>query len=185
MGSVPLGGNTVFFAREVIEQVGGWDERNLTEDADIGIRISCLGERVRVVYDDRYVTREETPPSLTHFIKQRTRWCQGFLQTLKKGEWRRLPTFEQKLLAVYTLGFPNAQATLGIYALLSFVMVFTVKTTVGVAIILLLPTYLLGAHFCLSMIGLFEFTRAHGLRLSWAMPLTMTPAPTAAGPAPT
>src|SRR5215469_14028084 len=40
VGSIPLGGNTVFFARTVVERVGGWDERNLTEDADIGIRIS-------------------------------------------------------------------------------------------------------------------------------------------------
>src|SRR5260221_14682186 len=64
LGSIPLGGNTIFFARESLVRLGGWDERNLTEDADIGIRISVLGERVRVVYDDRYVTREETPPTL-------------------------------------------------------------------------------------------------------------------------
>ena len=44
---------------------------------------------VRVVYDDRYVTREETPPTLDHFIRQRTRWSQGFLQTLMKRAWRR------------------------------------------------------------------------------------------------
>ena len=173
MGSVPLGGNTVFFTRAIIEQVGGWDERNLTEDADIGIRISCLGEKVRVVYDDRYVTREETPPTLGHFIKQRTRWCQGFLQTLKKGEWKKLPTFEQKALAVYTLGFPHVQAILGLYVLLSIVMMFTMTTSVPVAIVLLLPTYLLAAHFSLALIGLFEFTRAHSLKLSWSRPLVM------------
>src|SRR5262245_63689391 len=67
-GTIPLGGNTVFFARTVLERVDGWDEHNLTEDADIGIRASCLGERVRVIYDDRYVTREETPPTPGHFI---------------------------------------------------------------------------------------------------------------------
>ena len=64
IGSIPLGGNTVFFGRQVLERVGGWDEHNLTEDADIGIRISCQGEPIRVVYDERYVTREETPPTL-------------------------------------------------------------------------------------------------------------------------
>ncbi len=89
LGMTPLGGNTVFFTREVLQRVGGWDEQDLTEDADIGIRISLLGERMRVIYDDRYVTREETPPTLSQFIKQRTRWSQGFLQTLLKGEWRR------------------------------------------------------------------------------------------------
>ena len=53
LGMTPLGGNTVFFTRRVLQRVGGWDERDLTEDADIGIRISLLGEQIRVVYDDR------------------------------------------------------------------------------------------------------------------------------------
>lgn len=173
MGSIPLGGNTVFFARSIIEKVGGWDERNLTEDADIGIRISCMGERVRIVSDDAYVTREETPPNLRQFIKQRTRWSQGFLQTLKKGEWRKLPHFDQRMLAFYTLGFPNAQAVLGLYALLSLFMMFTVKTPVAVALVLFLPCYLLVAHFSLSLVGLYEFTKAHGLKLSWRRPVIM------------
>ena len=59
LGMTPLGGNTVFFTRDVLQRVGGWDEQDLTEDADIGIRISLLGEQMRVIYDDRYVTREE------------------------------------------------------------------------------------------------------------------------------
>ena len=52
LGMTPLGGNTVFFTRQVLERVGGWDEQDLTEDADIGIRLSLMGERMRVVYDD-------------------------------------------------------------------------------------------------------------------------------------
>ncbi len=173
LGTIPLGGNTVFFSRDVLERLGGWDENNLTEDADIGIRLSVMGERVRVVYDDRYVTKEETPPTLGHFIRQRTRWSQGFLQTLKKGDWRRLPSIEQKLLAVYTLGFPTAQAALGLYVPVSLVMMFTVKTPVLIAIILWLPFYLLAAHFTLTIIGLYEFTDAHGLKPSWETPLIM------------
>lgn len=166
LGAIPLGGNTVFFARDVVERIGGWDERNLTEDADIGIRLSSSGERIRVVYDDRYVTREETPPTLGQFIRQRTRWSQGFLQTFVKGEWRRLPDLKQRLLAIYTLGFPSAQALLGVYAVLSLVMMFTIKAPVFVTMLLDLPFYLLAAHLCLSIIGLYEFTDAHGLRPS-------------------
>jgi glycosyltransferase XagB len=172
-GTIPLGGNTVFFARPVLERVGGWDEQNLTEDADIGMRISIQGERVCVVYDDRYVTREETPPSIEQFIKQRTRWSQGFLQTLKKGDWLRLPTWEQRLLALYTLGFPCAQAVLGLYVLVSAAMVFWLKTEVGVAIILTLPLYMLIAHFLMALIGLYEFTHAHGLKPSLRTPVVM------------
>jgi cellulose synthase/poly-beta-1,6-N-acetylglucosamine synthase-like glycosyltransferase len=172
-GTIPLGGNTVFFARTVLERVGGWDERNLTEDADIGMRISIQGERVCVVYDDRYVTREETPPSIEQFIKQRTRWSQGFLQTLKKGDWLRLPSWEQRLLALYTLGFPCAQAVLGLYVLVSAAMMFWLKTPVLIAIVLTLPLYLLIAHFLMAVIGLYEFTEAHGLKPSWRTPLVM------------
>lgn len=170
---IPLGGNTVFFAREVLELVGGWDETNLTEDADVGIRISKMGEPVRVVYDDRYVTREETPPTLAHFIKQRTRWSQGFLQTLRKGEWRGLPGFEQRMLAVYTLAFPTIQAVLGLYVLVSLATMFTIKTPVITAMILWLPFYVLAGHFMLSVLGLYEFTDAHGLKPSVMTPVVM------------
>ena len=174
VGSIPLGGNTVFFGRSLLERVGGWDEHNLTEDADIGIRVSCLGEPIRVVYDERYVTREETPPTLGSFIKQRTRWSQGFLQTLMKREWRRLPTLRQQLLAVYTLIFPSIQALLGVYLLVAIIAMLTIKTPVLNAFILLSPCYLLVAHFCLSVIGLFDFADAHGLKPRWTTVVVMT-----------
>jgi cellulose synthase/poly-beta-1,6-N-acetylglucosamine synthase-like glycosyltransferase len=168
-----LGGNTVFFTRQVLERVGGWDEHDLTEDADIGIRISLLGERMRVIYDDRYVTREETPPSLGQFIKQRTRWSQGFLQTLLKGEWKQFPKLRQRLLAIYALGFPTVQAVWGLYLLASVLMMFTMKVPLLMALILDLPFYLLAAHFLLNVIGLYEFTKAHGLKPTWKTPLVM------------
>src|SRR5713101_7082818 len=92
IGMTPLGGTTVFVRREMLEALGGWDERCLTEDADLGIRLSVGGARIRVIYDDAYVTREETPASIGQFIKQRTRWNQGFIQVLLKGDWLRLET---------------------------------------------------------------------------------------------
>lgn len=173
LGMTLLGGNTVFFTRQVLERVGGWDEHDLTEDADIGIRISLLGERMRVIYDDRYVTREETPPSLGQFIKQRTRWSQGFLQTLLKGEWKQFPKLRQRLLAIYALGFPTVQAVWGLYLLASVLMMFTMKVPLLMALILDLPFYLLAAHFLLNVIGLYEFTKAHGLKPTWKTPLVM------------
>lgn len=174
LGMIPLGGNTVFFAREIVDAVGGWDETNLTEDADMGIRISAMGEPVRVVYDDRYVTKEETPPTLGHFVRQRTRWCQGFLQTLKKGEWRRLPTAKQRLLALYTLGFPSAQSVLALYVPVSLWMMLTFKLPVILAIVLLTPFYFLLAHWMITTIGLYEFASAHNLHPSKGTLLKMT-----------
>ncbi|TAK33023.1 MAG: glycosyltransferase [Chloroflexota bacterium] len=173
LGMIPLGGNTVFFARELLEQIGGWDETNLTEDADIGIRISVTGEDVRVVYDDRYVTKEETPPTLAHFIRQRTRWSQGFLQTLRKGTWTKLPGWEQRLLALYTLAFPSFQAVLTGYVLLSLWMMLAVRVTTPVAMLLISPAYLLFAHYIISVVGLYEFADAHGLHPSKMAAFTM------------
>ena len=166
LGAIPLGGNTVFFDRALIASVGGWDEHNLTEDADLGLRLSAAGERTRVVYDDRYVTREETPPTLAHFIRQRTRWNQGFIQTLHKGAWRNLPTRKQRWLAWYTLAFPQAQAFLAIYVPFSLVTMLAFKAPVLVALISYLPVVMLLAHFLTAVVGLHEFSSAHELEVS-------------------
>lgn len=171
--SIPLGGNTVFFNRGLLHRLGGWDETNLTEDADIGLRISQLGVPVRVIYDDRYVTREETPATLQQFVKQRTRWSQGFLQTLAKGTWKQMPTRSQRWLAFYTLAFPNAQAALGLYVPLSLIMTVALKVPVPVALVSYLPVLLLAAHFMINVVGLYEFTEAHGLPASPAMVVKM------------
>jgi cellulose synthase/poly-beta-1,6-N-acetylglucosamine synthase-like glycosyltransferase len=173
LGAIPLGGNTVFFDRNLIVELGGWDEHNLTEDAEIGLRLSAAGERIRVVYDSRYVTREETPPTLGHFLRQRTRWSQGFLQTLHKGSWRRLQTRRQRFLAFYTLAFPQAQALLGIYVLFSLGTMFYFKATVLVALISFLPVMMLLAYFLVCTVGLYEFTRAYGMKASPAVVIGM------------
>jgi len=167
-GAITLGGNTVFFDRALLMSIGGWDETNLTEDADIGLRLSGTGEKIRVVYDDRYVTREETPPSLGQFIKQRTRWSQGFIQTMRKGTWKGLPTRRQRLLAFYTLSFPIFQALLGLYFPFSLVTMFSLKVPVQIALISYLPVVMLLAHFLISVVGLREFTAAHGLKATRA-----------------
>jgi glycosyltransferase XagB len=166
LGAIPLGGNTVFFERALIARVGGWDERNLTEDADLGLRLSAAGERARVVYDDRYVTKEETPPTLAHFIRQRTRWNQGFIQTLRKGVWRDLPTRKQRLLAWYTLAFPEGQALLAIYIPFSLITMLAFKAPVLVALISYLPVVMLLAHFLTGVVGLYEFAGAHELEVT-------------------
>lgn len=173
MGMMPLGGNTVFIQRDLLVQTGGWDQNCLTEDADIGIRLSAAGIPTRVVYDDRYVTREETPPSVSQFVKQRTRWDQGFLQVLIKGEWRSLPTVQQRLLALYTLAFPLLQALMLLYLPVSLWSMFAVKVPVLIAMLSTLPLYMLLVQFLVNLMGLYEFARIHDLRLGKLAPLHM------------
>lgn len=172
-GITPLGGNTVFFDTALLHELGGWDETNLTEDAEIGIRLSAQNERVRVIYDDEFVTKEETPPNLRGFIRQRTRWNQGFLQTLQKGVWQTMPRRANRLRALHILSFPFVQAVQALYVPISLAMLVLLKLPVLVAIILFVPGYLLFAHYLLTVVGLNSFARAHGLRLRRHGPLLL------------
>jgi cellulose synthase/poly-beta-1,6-N-acetylglucosamine synthase-like glycosyltransferase len=165
-GATPLGGNTVFFNRDVIRGLGGWDEHNLTEDADIGLRLSAAGEKIRIVYDHRYVTKEETPPTIRQFVKQRTRWSQGFMQTRKKGTWRDLPTRKQRFLAFYTLFFPQVQAFLGFYIPISLLNMFFLKTPVLIAMISFFPVVTVICNFLIYAVGIYQFANDYGLKAS-------------------
>jgi cellulose synthase/poly-beta-1,6-N-acetylglucosamine synthase-like glycosyltransferase len=166
MGMVPLGGNTVFVRRDLLLGANGWDQHCLTEDADIGIRLSASGVPIRVVYEDALVTREETPPTVQQFVRQRTRWNQGFLQVLLKRDWLRLPTRSQRLLALYTLGFPIFQMLMMLYVPVSLWSIMSAKVAVLVAMISMLPLYMLFIQLAISAVGLYEFTSVHGLRRS-------------------
>ena len=52
MGTILLGGNTVFFKREWLNRIGGWDADCLTEDADAGLRLSVAGAKIKIIYDE-------------------------------------------------------------------------------------------------------------------------------------
>lgn len=75
---VPLGGTSNHFRRRVLDKVGGWDPYNVTEDADLGIRLSRNGLGVKVVAS---TTWEEAPARFTSWRNQRTRWLKGWMQT--------------------------------------------------------------------------------------------------------
>ncbi len=165
-GMIPLGGNTVFFKRHWLNRVGGWDEHNLTEDADIGIRMSVAGARTKVVYDERHSTREETPPTVMQFIKQRTRWNQGFIQVLFKGVWLKMPTLRQKFLAVYILTWLFFQGTLFVLLPLSIIGAFFIKMSPVFSIITNLPLYTFFTLFVIVNVGLYEFTKSYSFKYS-------------------
>lgn len=74
----PLGGTTTHFRTHVLRELHGWDSWNVTEDADLGMRLALAGYRVG---DLPSATFEEAPEKLKVWIKQRTRWMKGFLQT--------------------------------------------------------------------------------------------------------
>ncbi|WP_187967948.1 glycosyltransferase [Aquibium microcysteis] len=75
---MPLGGTSNHFRRAVLEEVGGWDPHNVTEDADLGVRLARFGYRVGVISPP---TLEDAPETLPIWFRQRTRWFKGFLHT--------------------------------------------------------------------------------------------------------
>jgi cellulose synthase/poly-beta-1,6-N-acetylglucosamine synthase-like glycosyltransferase len=75
---IPLGGTSNHLRVNALRAVGGWDAFNVTEDADLGIRLSYLGYRTRTLPS---LTMEEAPVSLRAWLKQRTRWIKGYIQT--------------------------------------------------------------------------------------------------------
>jgi len=156
-----------------MEELGGWDEMCLTEDADLGIRLSLAHARVRIIYDDEFVTREETPHTIEQFIKQRTRWNQGFIQILFKGQWLKLEKLSQRLLAFYVLTLPELQAFFALFVPVSLAMFFFVKLPIWLALMTFLPLYCFVLTVFIDMAGLQEFLKAHKRKWSWREALVM------------
>lgn len=75
---VPLGGTSNHMRTEVWREIGGWDEYNVTEDADLGVRLARCGYRTRILDS---VTLEEANSDVVNWIRQRSRWYKGYLQT--------------------------------------------------------------------------------------------------------
>lgn len=75
---IPLGGTSNHFPRQLLQSVGGWDAHNVTEDADLGLRLARLGYRVSVLNS---TTWEEAPSRLGVWLRQRSRCIKGWLQT--------------------------------------------------------------------------------------------------------
>jgi len=99
---IPLGGTSNHIYRQKLIEMGEWDPFNVTEDADLGIRLASLRYRTEVIHSE---TLEEAPAQLWSWIKQRSRWIKGYMQTWlvhmrrpiwlwKKLGWRGFGAFQ-------------------------------------------------------------------------------------------
>lgn len=75
---IPLGGSSNHFKTARLKELLAWDPFNVTEDADLGMRASAKGLRVGVINSTTY---EEADSKLKNWIRQRSRWIKGYLQT--------------------------------------------------------------------------------------------------------
>src|SRR5580658_5051809 len=76
---IPLGGTSNHFRIDVLRELRAWDPFNVTEDADLGIRIGQKGYRVGIVDSTTY---EEASCRTGQWLRQRSRWIKGYMQTL-------------------------------------------------------------------------------------------------------
>lgn len=86
--------NAIIFAgtmglmrRSALDEVGGWDERIITEDAEISLRVLARG--YRAVYVPRAFGRGIMPLTYEGLRKQRFRWAFGGIQILRR-HWRTI-----------------------------------------------------------------------------------------------
>ena len=109
---IPLGGTSMHLRRDILECVGAWDAHNVTEDADLGVRLRRFGFRTLILDS---VTLEEANSDFINWVKQRSRWHKGYMQT-----WlvhMRNPVLLHRELGL--VGFWGFQLTLGITPLLA------------------------------------------------------------------
>jgi cellulose synthase/poly-beta-1,6-N-acetylglucosamine synthase-like glycosyltransferase len=111
---IPLGGTSNHFRRSVLQRLRGWDAWNVTEDADLGIRLVLAGYRVG---DLPSPTIEEAPSNLGAWINQRTRWMKGFMQvcvTHSRQPLRGLRSLgPARFFGALTMTFGTVAAALG------------------------------------------------------------------------
>ena len=122
---IPLGGTSNHFRRGALEAVGGWDPHNVTEDADLGFRLYRAGYRTKAAY---HATIETAPDMIDIWLKQRSRWLKGWLQTwlvtmrqpiMAAGEfgWKGFATFQFLIagMLVSVLAYPAMLAVVCLY----------------------------------------------------------------------
>ena len=109
---IPLGGTSNHFKTDRLREVGGWDPFNVTEDADVGLRIFKRGWNTAVIDS---TTFEEANSAVGNWIRQRSRWVKGYMQTwlvhMRRPIklWRELGTYGffsfQMIMAGTIFGF--------------------------------------------------------------------------------
>ncbi len=90
--SIPLGGTSNHFRTEDIKRLNAWDPFNVTEDADLGVRLFKQGYKTAVIDS---VTLEEANSNVGNWLRQRSRWIKGYMQTYLVHSRDMVPFFRK------------------------------------------------------------------------------------------
>lgn len=175
---LPLGGSSNHFRADVLRDVGGWDAWNVTEDADLGIRLARFGYRCVTFSSTTY---EEAPVRFGAWLRQRSRWMKGWMQTagvhLRRPWrlWRDVGT--AKSLGVTLIAGGNVLTALAYPLLLVEVALFVGRvgatgSASGFLVDNLMPLHLMAisaGYFATITIGLMGLTRRRQMRHAWIL----------------
>jgi cellulose synthase/poly-beta-1,6-N-acetylglucosamine synthase-like glycosyltransferase len=166
---IPLGGTSNHFRTKGLRMLGGWDPFNVAEDADLGIRAAVLGRTVGVLDSTTY---EEANRAPGNFVRQRSRWIKGYLQTLLvhlRRPWTLVRTAGVRQTAAFVLlvgGTPlTFLATPVLYALFLLPSSALPGWVLGLSLVSLLAGH--GLMIYVSMMGAFK--RRNFALVLWAL----------------
>lgn len=152
---IPLGGTSNHIRSQVLREVGEWDPYNVTEDADLGMRLALHGYRTRMLDS---ITLEEAPLKLRAWHHQRGRWIKGYMQTWLV--YMRRPAHLHRTLG--PIGFWGFQFFIGgpclVFLLSPLLWVLCLAWALGFIPAMLLPPAL--SYMC---VALFVFGTASHL----------------------
>lgn len=175
---LPLGGTSNHFRIDILRRIGAWDAWNVTEDADLGIRLARFGYEVKQLQS---VTREEAPIGIRAWLAQRSRWMKGWMQVCithsrnPMATWRELgPT---GFMMTSSLMFGTVVGALGMPLFLP-VSIWMIIVTFGEAHewVRALILGFSGAVWISGLLALVVpiivgLSRRRRLKLLWALPL--------------
>ncbi|MFN7038624.1 MAG: glycosyltransferase family 2 protein [Alphaproteobacteria bacterium] len=154
---IPLGGTSNHFIASKLRELGGWDQYNVTEDADLGIRIARAGYKTYVIES---LTLEEAPINVSIWFNQRSRWIKGYMQTYIV-HMRNPITLYKELGFISYLGI---QFFLGVFTL-SFILnpfaiigwIIFMITDIKWLFIPIIITYLWKTNLVVSLVNMIKF----------------------------
>jgi cellulose synthase/poly-beta-1,6-N-acetylglucosamine synthase-like glycosyltransferase len=177
---LPLGGTSNHFPRAVLEKVAAWDPFNVTEDADLGVRLARFGYETATILSRTY---EEAPVTLRQWLPQRRRWIKGWIQTVMLcwgpgiSPGLRLPLRQQLafhgILSAGVLGlllYPASLWVIGV-AIADAVKGSWPTSMLAWLLLTLNVGNLLAVLLATAVSAMRGLASAHALRLVWHIPL--------------
>jgi hypothetical protein len=169
---LPLGGSSNHFRTAILRKIGAWDPYNVTEDADLGMRLARFGYRSGLIASTTY---EEAPAALGPWLRQRTRWLKGWIQTwgvhmrkpLRLGRELGLPGF----LSVQLVVGGNVLAAL-VHPLFTAALIDAAMQDTSLWLLAIYGSSALCGYIASVALGWLGLARRGLLTKAWALLLT-------------